>query len=150
MPKIIGNPTLTPVLPADWNQTDEKKVDYIKNKPDVVTFADYATRDKAGVVKMKTAEDSGIKMSENGELELYPASAALIMMKGKVPRPITPENVDIVVRAGTNQEWKEEYTEAEKFLPMSTGVLIEKIGDFDTALDELHAYAEALVNGGAE
>ena len=33
MPKIIGNTTVTPVMPADWEQTDEKKVDYIKNKP---------------------------------------------------------------------------------------------------------------------
>lgn len=35
MPKIIGNTTVTPVMPADWNQTDEAKVDYIKNKPSI-------------------------------------------------------------------------------------------------------------------
>ena len=33
MAKIIGNTTVTPVMPADWEQTDEKRVDYIKNKP---------------------------------------------------------------------------------------------------------------------
>ena len=33
MPKIIGNPTVTPVMPSDWAQKDETKVDYIKNKP---------------------------------------------------------------------------------------------------------------------
>ena len=34
MAKIIGNTTTTPMPVADWNQTDEKKADYIKNKPD--------------------------------------------------------------------------------------------------------------------
>lgn len=33
MAKIIGNTTATPVAIPDWNQTDEKKADYIKNKP---------------------------------------------------------------------------------------------------------------------
>ena len=34
MPKrIIGNPTTTPYPRPDWNQTDENKADYIKNKP---------------------------------------------------------------------------------------------------------------------
>ena len=33
MAKIIGNTTTTPVMPSDWAQTDETKVDYIKNKP---------------------------------------------------------------------------------------------------------------------
>lgn len=35
MSKIIGNTTVTPVMPADWEQTDETKVDYIKNKPGI-------------------------------------------------------------------------------------------------------------------
>lgn len=33
MSKIIGNTTATPYPRPDWNQTDETKVDYIKNKP---------------------------------------------------------------------------------------------------------------------
>lgn len=33
MAKIVGNPTVTPVMPSDWAQKDETKVDYIKNKP---------------------------------------------------------------------------------------------------------------------
>ena len=39
MAKIIGNTTATPMAIPDWNQTDEKKADYIKNKPNVVTEA---------------------------------------------------------------------------------------------------------------
>lgn len=37
MAKIIGNTTATPVAIPDWKQTDEKKADYIKNKPEVLT-----------------------------------------------------------------------------------------------------------------
>lgn len=35
MSKIIGNTTVTPYPRPDWNQTDENKADYIKNKPDL-------------------------------------------------------------------------------------------------------------------
>ena len=40
MAKIIGNTTTTPVAIPDWNQTDETKVDYIKNKPTILTEED--------------------------------------------------------------------------------------------------------------
>ena len=33
MAKIIGNTTTTPMARPDWNQIDETKADYIKNKP---------------------------------------------------------------------------------------------------------------------
>ena len=35
MREIIGNTTSTPNPRPDWNQTDETKADYIKNKPDI-------------------------------------------------------------------------------------------------------------------
>lgn len=37
MAKIIGDTTATPNPQPDWLQTDEKKADYIKNKPTVLT-----------------------------------------------------------------------------------------------------------------
>lgn len=40
MNKIIGNPTTTPYPRPDWNQTDEAKADYIKNKPVVDEYLD--------------------------------------------------------------------------------------------------------------
>ena len=39
MSKIIGNTTATPVAIPDWNQTDENKADYIKNKPTLGALA---------------------------------------------------------------------------------------------------------------
>ncbi len=43
MSKIIGNTTATPVAIPDWNQTDEKKADYIKNKPLLGTLSSLDT-----------------------------------------------------------------------------------------------------------
>ena len=40
MPKIIGNTTVTPYPRPDWNQTNPDKVDYIKNKPTILTEED--------------------------------------------------------------------------------------------------------------
>lgn len=37
MPKVIGNTVGVPNPKSDWNQTDETKADYIKNKPDIYT-----------------------------------------------------------------------------------------------------------------
>lgn len=39
MAKIIGNITATPNLRPDWEQTDAMKADYIKNKPNLDTYA---------------------------------------------------------------------------------------------------------------
>jgi hypothetical protein len=36
--KIIGIPVGAPAVKPDWNQNDEAKADYIKNKPDVVCY----------------------------------------------------------------------------------------------------------------
>lgn len=40
MAKIYGNTVTTPMPVADWNQTDENKADYIKNKPTILTEED--------------------------------------------------------------------------------------------------------------
>lgn len=42
MAKIIGNTTATPNPKPDWNQTDENKADYIKNKPTILSEEDIA------------------------------------------------------------------------------------------------------------
>lgn len=40
MSKIIGRTTATPVPRSDWNQMDETKVDFIKNKPELGSLAE--------------------------------------------------------------------------------------------------------------
>ena len=37
---IVGTPVGTPTAKSDWNQTDETKADYIKNKPQILTEED--------------------------------------------------------------------------------------------------------------
>ena len=50
MAKIIGNITATPYPRPDWNQTDETKADYIKNKPDIEAI-------KSTIFKIITKEE---------------------------------------------------------------------------------------------
>ena len=47
MSKIIGNTTATPNPRPDWEQIDENKADYIKNKPQLGTLAAKSVVDKA-------------------------------------------------------------------------------------------------------
>lgn len=42
---VVGIPVGTPVAQPDWNQTDETKADYIKNKPNV-NLSEYAKKDE--------------------------------------------------------------------------------------------------------
>ena len=53
MAKVIGNPTTTPMAIPDWNQTDSKKADFIKNKPDLTQ---YATKADLEAVKPEQVE----------------------------------------------------------------------------------------------
>jgi hypothetical protein len=43
--EIVGNTTTTPNPCPDWNQTDETKADYIRNKPEIPSLDGYATED---------------------------------------------------------------------------------------------------------
>lgn len=66
MAKIIGNTTATPNPRPDWNQTDETKADFIKNKPsigaiakkDEITKTDLTSDVQASLDKADTAIQS--------------------------------------------------------------------------------------------
>ena len=47
MSKIIGNTTATPVPRSDWNQTDKKRPDFIRNKPELGAISKKDIIDKA-------------------------------------------------------------------------------------------------------
>jgi hypothetical protein len=53
---VVGVPTGTPVAQSDWNQTDETKADYIKNKPGLATceFGEY--QDKISLIGITETE----------------------------------------------------------------------------------------------
>ena len=46
MSKIIGNTTATPVPRSDWSQTDKKRPDFIRNKPELGTISEKNIIDK--------------------------------------------------------------------------------------------------------
>lgn len=61
MAKIIGNTTATPNPRPDWNQSDETKADYIKNKPNVGRV--FEAINEEGVLILKQSD----AMCEKGE-----------------------------------------------------------------------------------
>lgn len=97
---IYGGTTATPVPFADLT-------DYVKN-------TDYATKDKAGVVKVDSA--NGVAMN-NEKLYIMGATNANITNRETV-RPITPKNLEFAVKSVT-------YDKAE---------IDTKIGDIETLL----------------
>ena len=127
---------------------------------DCVKNDDFATKDAAGVVKVN--ESYGTRMV-NGVLDLMPAQYSLIDSRSPNEYPlylvnngtrhqIVPANIDYAVKkvlstdklAGTAQAWTdEEKSSARELLGINA-----LIGDIATVLDEIHAYAQSLVNGG--
>ena len=47
MSKIIGSTTTTPVPRSNWEQTDKKKADYIRNKPTLGAISEKNVVDKS-------------------------------------------------------------------------------------------------------
>ena len=66
--------------------------DYVKN-------TDYATTDKAGVIKTTAIYGTYVN-KDTGVLSLVSATEDLIMAKANNYRPIVPKNIDLVVKTG--------------------------------------------------
>lgn len=64
--------------------------EYVKN-------TDYATEEKAGVIKVGTYY--GIYMNENNVIAIKPATESEILNKSNNFRPITPKNLDYAVKS---------------------------------------------------
>lgn len=68
MARIIGNTTATPNPQSDWNQTDDTKADYIKNKPDLTSVGSGSS----GIVDLGTFY--AVHNNETGEETLTTTS----------------------------------------------------------------------------
>ena len=80
--RIIGNTTATPMPVSDWNQTNEAKADYIKNKPilgglsskDIISVTDLDSSVQASLAKVENIDSlEGLLRSilyaiQNGEV----------------------------------------------------------------------------------
>lgn len=90
---------------------------YVKN-------TDYATLDKAGVVKAATSGNTyGVIMNSNNILQIAGATKNDITLKANQNKPITPANLEYAVEVCTNQDIESELTEAQLKLPPSTQYL---------------------------
>jgi hypothetical protein len=104
---------------------EEKLAGYVKN-------TDYATAEKAGVVKMKDSPfKSGLETTRDGIIQIFEALED--DLGGAYSAVITTKILD----------------KAVKFVGDGYYATTEEVGDISAALDELHAYAQALI-GGAE
>ena len=88
MAKIYGNTVTTPMAVPDWNQTDENRADYIKNKPTILTEEDVVeligeNGGGASVSDEKIAEAVGRYFVDNPIVETDPTVPNWAMQPNK-------------------------------------------------------------------
>ena len=188
MAKIMGNIVGLPSPRSDWNQTDETKADYIKNKPlkEIASIGSLHYYGDKNIVPNVSVEwrtlydDVGWMLydvvdivqldnfsSYENTIILPPQSRSLFtQMQGKFLKrdgsDADGSNITkVIVPRKDADEWDDVYKDTfdpyfpnlEEFVETgdaaTKGYVDEKIGDIDTALEELHNYAQALI-GGAE
>lgn len=66
MSKIIGRTTATPVPRSDWNQIDETKVDFIKNKPTNIAYI--SEEDNENITDVETSGSGGANITIDSAL----------------------------------------------------------------------------------
>lgn len=69
MAKIIGSTTVTPMAIPNWEQDDENKADYIKNKPKGLVTKEYVSNNLAGALRGKVSGISAIALNDISEVE---------------------------------------------------------------------------------
>ena len=82
MAKIIGNTTATPTPRSDWNQTDETKADYIKNKPTILTEEDVMALIPSGSGGIPVVHELPTD-AKDGDMYLYIPQNTLTSASGK-------------------------------------------------------------------
>ena len=119
---------------------ETQKVDlteYVKN-------TDYATGDKAGVIKVARNGDYGVYNAGDNIIRLYGATTNDIKDKLAQTRAITPHNLEYAVEVCTNQDINAELTESQLKLPPSTQFLNDKTSKVGELIDEIVIEEEGL------
>lgn len=160
MAKIVGNPTVTPVMPSDWAQKDETKVDYIKNKPtklsqfeNDVEFVDNDTY----VTDMEVIDGWLSQNDDNIAEHKIDYSNPHNVTADQVGTYTAVEIDALIARAGGNVDLSGYYTkgeidafriEDEMNMERHVGLRInESLGDISSALDTILTIQETLVGG---
>ena len=118
MAKIYGNTVTTPMPVADWNQTDESKADYIKNKPQILTEDD--------IVNI-------IKNSGGGN-------------ENQITEPKEIYNVEIKQMLGSYQIVKGSYREIVEAIYDGKSVRLKVTSGFGSSSSEFFVYNIRLLN----
>ena len=113
-----------------WTEADKAEIVEDMANEGYVKNTDYATGDVGGVVRVSTG--NGVGMND-GKLYVACCNTAEIDARKNSVRPIVPANLEYAVKSVGDG-----YYATEK-----------QVGDISTALDELHAYAQALIGGDA-
>ena len=112
MSKIIGNTTATPNPRPDWNQTDDTKADYIKNKPTVLTEEDVVEliTENGGVGGSGVYVGSG-DMPDGYNVQIDPTGEVLVIDQNFNPTSTNPQSGKAVAEAvasvsgGSTEKW---------------------------------------------
>lgn len=108
--KIQGNTVGTPMPVADWNQTNPRKADYIKNKPDVCLKNPKYTATPTTLAKVISSAEAGatiqLSAGEYGRLDLigvdaYPEGLTIVGGEGVTMAGVSiTSGVDSIVAYG--------------------------------------------------
>lgn len=117
------------------------------NMDEYVKFSDYALYYKGNYGVVKVTQEFGLTTDTIGQLILRQASEKEIDSRHQNPRAITTKMLDYAIKSGLTKN-QLEWTEDEKASARNLLGVTELVGDINTALEELHNYAQGLVNGG--
>lgn len=145
--KIMGAVVGLPSPRSDWNQTDERKADYIKNKPEIVPIEVF----------------SDVHFNRIPALETYKADKSYVeeLTADKVDKSYVDEQLKTKVDDAYYQEFKD-VTENTVSHIVSVKIpqleenkadityVDEQIGDIETALDGIIAIQNSLLGGDSE
>lgn len=183
MAKIVGNTIATPTPRPDWNQTDETKADYIKNKPSVreniyigldgYCYSEDGIAYPFSNLNIYTKEDLKkynfiliYDYEETGNMfhpELICDYIPLVACYGETGLVVFTAffynhhyAMYITIQGTFGGDEAIDFAAhniAGEYIKISNGIIsinkTELLGDIESALDELHAYAVALSGGEA-
>ena len=171
---IVGSDSGTIFVGVSTNQAGKQEISATINPNSIsedevddtiITASDYATNNKAGIVQVYG--DGGLRFLPMGGntnyLAINQATEREISGKGDMFKPVTTDLFDFAISKGTHQDMGDGYSPEsltttwnmegkQGQLPASydavKGYIDGVVGDIESALDELHTYAQSLVSGG--
>lgn len=133
------------LVDTDYAWTDEEKAS-ARALLGTVSDTAGATSSTMGLVTVNSSYGITVEPSDKHKLKIVGCSEEQITNRSDM-RAITPNRLDFAIKSGLTANaltlTDDEKASAQQWLGIDT-----LIGDICTALDELHTYAQSLVNGG--